>query len=351
MDFSDGLKELVQNISKYKDKVTNEEMTKTAFVMPFFELLGYDTRNPFEFMPEFTADIGESKGEKVDYAIILRSETQMLIEAKPCYDDLSKHDKQLMRYFHASNAKIGILTNGIRYKFFTDLEAKNKMDSKPFLEINLLNIRENEIVELKKFFKSNFNINSILSTAETLKYSNAIKKLITSQIEEPSDNFITYVLSEIYDGKKNQKAKDKFKEVIKKSMNQVLNEMVRTRLEEALPKEEEEEEEPILEGKRIVTTEEELEGFSIIKAILHEYVKDINKITYKDTISYFGVLYDNNTRKWICRLFFDGPKKYIIFPVFKAGSKTGDEIKISINKMSDIYKCKEELKKVVKNYL
>lgn len=358
MDFGDNLKALSEKIIKYKDRVTNEEMTKTAFVMPFFELLGYDTRNPFEFMPEFTADIGDSKGEKVDYAIILNDETQILIEAKPCNDNLEKHDKQLMRYFHASNAKIGILTNGIIYKFFTDLEEKNKMDTKPFLEIDLLNIRDNEIAELKKFFKSNFDINNILSTAEILKYSNSIKKLIISEFEEPSDNFVTFILSEIYDGQKNQKVKDKFRDIIKKSINQVINDMVRNKLEGALSKNEDlpAVEESVTEDipsteNTIVTTAEELEGYGIVKSILHEFIPDISKIEYKDTQSYFGILYEGNIRKWICRLYFNTANKYISFPEFDESGAKINEKKIQINNLNDIYKYKKELKASVNNYL
>ena len=150
MDFAEQLKLLIDKIIKYKDQINTEEATKTAFIMPFFDLLGYDTRNPIEFIPEFTCDIGTKKGEKIDYAIHIDNQPTILIECKWCGENLEKHDAQLMRYFSVSQAKIGILTNGIIYKFFTDLEETNKMDSKPFLEINLLSIRDNEIVELKK---------------------------------------------------------------------------------------------------------------------------------------------------------------------------------------------------------
>ena len=136
MDFAEQLKLLIDKIIKYKDQINTEEATKTAFIMPFFDLLGYDTRNPIEFIPEFTCDIGTKKGEKIDYAIHIDNQPTILIECKWCGENLEKHDAQLMRYFSVSQAKIGILTNGIIYKFFTDLEETNKMDSKPLLEIN-----------------------------------------------------------------------------------------------------------------------------------------------------------------------------------------------------------------------
>lgn len=351
MDLKDNLLELSNKIDKYKDRVTNEEMTKTAFILPFFDYLGYDTRNPFEFQAEFTADLASSKGEKVDYAILIDDEPKILIEAKEISDDLEKHDKQLMRYFHATPAKIGILTNGIKYKFFTDLEEPNKMDSKPFLEINMSDIRDQDITELKKFFKNNYDEENILNSAEELKYSNAIKKLMRVNFENPSENFVTYVLSEVYEGVKTQKVKDKFMGTVKKSVNQLINEMVRNKLEGALGDEEvevEEIQEDINEAEeknQIETTQEELEGFAIIKAILHEVSNNINEVTYKDTVRYFNVLIDNNTRKWICRLFFNTDNKYISFPCFdESGNKIKKENKIQIENLNEIYKYKNLLK-------
>ena len=347
MDFKDNLNELVKKIGKYRERVTNEEMTKTAFIMPFFELLGYDTRDPFEFHPEFTADIADAKGEKVDYAILINDEPQILIEAKECSDTLDKHDKQLMRYFHTTRAKIAILTNGIIYKFFTDLDEENKMDTKPFLEIDLLSIKENEINELKKFFKSNFDIGNILTTAEELKYSNAIKKLLKNELEEPTENFVTYILGEVYEGVKTQKVKDKFKNIINKSTTQLINDIVRNRLEGALetkletvPEQGDSENDIAEEIKDLVeTTGEELEAFAIIKAILHELADDIDKIEYKDTVRYFNVLYEGNTRKWICRFYFNTDNKYIAFPIFdEDGNKSKKENKMLLEKgINEIY--------------
>ena len=355
MDFKDNLNELIKKIGKYKERVTNEEMTKTAFIMPFFELLGYDTRDPFEFHPEFTADIADFKGEKVDYAILINDEPQILIEAKDCNNNLEKHDRQLMRYFHVTRAKIGILTNGILYKFFTDLDETNKMDAKPFLEIDLLKIKDNEINELKKFFKNNFDIENILTTAEELKYSSAIKKLLKTELETPSDNFITYVLSEVYDGIKTQKMKDKFKSIIKNSTTQLINDIVRNRLEGALEDKSEltpeEEVIEINETKEIITTQEELEAFAIVKSMLHNELDDINKIEYKDTLSYFGILFEGNIRKWICRLYLNTDNKYIAFPIYdENGNKIGKENKILLeNGINDIYKYKNLIIESLKN--
>ena len=361
MDFKDGILELSKKIEKYKDRVTNEEMTKTAFILPFFELLGYDTRNPFEFHAEFTADIADAKGEKVDYAILIDDIPRILIEAKDCNNTLDKADKQLMRYFNVTEAKIGVLTNGIIYKFYTDLEQPNIMDNKPFLEVNLLNIKDNEMAELKKFFKSAFDINTILNSAEELKYSNSIKKVLKKEFEEPSEAFINFILNEVYEGIKTQKVKEKFSQTIKKSISEFLNDIVRTKLEGALEVNKIEEakidnaEENIetdIKKSNVITTEEEIRGLAIVKSLLHGEV-DVSRISYKDTSNYFNILLDNNIRKWVCRLYFNTDNKYISFPeIDPTGSKTNKEIKILLeHNLDSIYDLKSKIIESLKIYL
>lgn len=184
--------------------------------MPFFATLGYDLFNPTEFVPEFTADVGIKKGEKVDYAIVLDGKPTILIEAKSINQQLTKHDSQLFRYFGTTTSKFGILTNGEEYKFFTDLDEPNKMDLTPFLTINITKIKDNQIPELAKFHKDNFDVDKITSSAAELKYLSSLKSYLTSELNEPSDNFVKYLLGEIYDGMKTKQTIEKFKPIIKK---------------------------------------------------------------------------------------------------------------------------------------
>ena len=149
MEFEEKLKEFIERIEKLKDIINTEEATKTSLIMPFFNILGYDVFNPNEFIPEFVADVGIKKGEKVDYAIALNNKITILIEAKSVNENLKKHDSQLFRYFGTSEAKLAILTNGIEYRFYTDLEEANKMDTAPFLTINLLEIKDTDIQDIK----------------------------------------------------------------------------------------------------------------------------------------------------------------------------------------------------------
>lgn len=358
MDLKDNIEELAKKIEKYKDRVINEEMTKTAFVLPFFDMLGYDTRNPFEFHAEFTADIADAKGEKVDYAVLIDDVPRILIECKDCNNALENSDKQLTRYFNVTPAKIGVLTNGIVYKFYTDLEKPNMMDERPFLEINLLKIKDYQINELKKFARNSFDLDNILNSAEELKYSNLIKKLLKTEFENPSENFITYILNEIYDGVKTQKVKDRFTGTIKKSINEFLNDIVRTKLEGALEvnknietKVEENISEQIIEETECgpVTTEEEKEGYSIVKALAHGAI-DLERITYKDTLNYFSVTIDDKVTKWICRLYFNGTTKFIKFPEVDNEGFKDRGAKIPINSINDLYSFKDKIIESIKLY-
>ena len=114
MDFKDDIKQLSERVPKLKDLAKTEEATKNAFIMPFIKTLGYDVFNPMEVVPEFIADIGIKKGEKIDYAIFKDGKPTILIECKHWEQNLNIHDVQLLRYFHVvPDAKFTIMTNGI----------------------------------------------------------------------------------------------------------------------------------------------------------------------------------------------------------------------------------------------
>ena len=354
MDFVDQIGQLSDRVAKMKQQLLTEEATKTALIMPFIQTLGYDVFNPLEVIPEFTSDIGTKKGEKVDYAIMQNNRLVMLIECKGINDKLTNHDTQLIRYFHACEAKFAILTNGQIYKFYTDLEDHNKLDDKPFFEIDLLNIKEQQVSELKKFHKSNFDIDKIISTASELKYTSAIKSILNSESEDPSEAFVRFFIPQVYTGKATAKVLDQFTEIVKKAMNQWLSDKVSNRLKSALEKESEankEEAKKIDESinneeqkKNVETTEEEIEGFLIIRGILRQKV-DVKRVFYRDTQSYFGVIFDDNNRKPICRLHLNGGKKYIeLFDEEKNG------IKHELASLDDIYNHSDQLIQTISYY-
>lgn len=341
MDFVDKLNQLIARIETIKDNIQTEEATKTSMVMPFFQLLGYDVFNPLEFTPEYTADVGIKKGEKVDYAIMDENGLPViLIEAKWCGDSLDKHGSQLFRYFSTTTAKFGILTNGIVYRFYTDLDEVNIMDERPFLEFDLTDIKDSLIPELKKFQRQSFDIELIHNSASELKYGGLIKQLLFQQFSSPTDDFVKYVLSEVYDGVKTQKMVESFKPIIKKAFSQFMNELINDRLQTAIKNEDVVQDDKDVEEPQptsnIITTDEEIESFFIIKSILHEYLTEVDhKLTYKDTQTYFGILLDGNTWKCVCRLYLSEQRKKIIFPKI--------EKSYYLKSIDDLYAFKDEL--------
>jgi hypothetical protein len=340
MDFKDQLKQVGDRIAKLKESIQTEEATKNAFIMPFLQALGYDVFNPLEVVPEFTCDIGTKQGEKIDYAIFKDGEPTILVECKHWRQNLNLHEGQLLRYFNVSKASFGILTNGIEYLFYSDLIEPNKMDDKPFLELNLENIKDSAIEEVKKFHKSYFNLDAVLSTATELKYMKDLKVVINSEMSNPSEDFVRLLAKQVYSGVITKKQLDIFTDLIKRTFSHAINEMISDRLKAALDNEKQAEAQalqatlnPVAENSSgIVTTEEELDGFRIVKAILRKEISP-DRIFYKDTQSYFNILLDDSIRKTICRLYFNNPaKKYMAL-----FGQDGKDSRVEIKNLDDIY--------------
>ncbi len=353
MDFKDQIKLLSERVIKLKENIQTEEATKTAFILPFLQTLGYDVFDPTEVVPEFTCDLGIKKGEKIDYALHKEGQPIILIECKHWQDDLSSRNGQLFRYFHVSNARFGILTNGVVYRFYTDLVEKNKMDEKPFFEFNMERYRESQVDKLREFHKSYFDLDTILNTASELKYTNEIRSAIIREVGDPSDEFVKYFARPIYPGRFNDVVMEQFRSIVRQAFAQYTNDYMNERLKSAIsadtvvenraePKAGEEAAAESAPSKgddnRIVTTEEELQGFYIVRSILYPEIDDIARVAYRDTISYFGILLDDNNRKPICRLHFNSSNKYLeTFDSEKKGTKH------LLESLDDIYKYRQEL--------
>jgi len=352
MDLLDKIQDIANKVKKLGESLQTEEATKNALIMPFISALGYDVFDPSEVIPEFVADVGIKKGEKVDYAVKKDDKVIFLIECKRSIASLSNnHASQLHRYFHVTSARFGILTNGIEYRFYSDLEQPNKMDEKPFFIFNMLNYKEHQINELKKFSKTTFSLDEIVNTASKLKYVNAIKHILNEELEEPSESFVKFFASQIYSGRITQTRADQFTKIVKNAFSQFIKSKISESFETALSKNEENENQENIDEEinlvekedGIVTTEEEIEGYHIIKAVLRNDV-DVKRIAMRDTKSYCGILLDDNNRKPICRLQFNSSNHYISIFSNKV------EEKIPIEKLEDIYKYSEKLKNTVKEY-
>ncbi len=355
MEFLEKINQFSDRVESLIGQIQTEEATKTALIMPFFQMLGYDVFNPSEFVPEYTADVGIKKGEKVDYAIFLDGQLSILIEAKPVNEDLNKHGSQLFRYFATTPARFGILTNGIIYKFYTDLDAPNKMDEKPFLEFNLLDTKDALIPEIKKFEKLNFNSDNILTSAAELKYTHEIKKVLNNELANPSDDFIRLMLKDVYNGVKTQNVIDRFRNTTKKAFNQFINDTLNDRLKAVMQTQVDLpaasidlDNQPVTtddEKHSIVTTLEELEAFAIVKTILKSTVPPA-RIFYRDTESYMGILLDDNKLKWICRIAFGKSQISLYIP-----DESKKPQRYTIRSINDIYSYEGQLVEVVSRYI
>lgn len=354
MDFKDHIKLLGERVTKLRDQIHTEEATKNAFIMPFIQALGYDVFNPLEVVPEYITDIGTKKGEKIDYLILKDSLPSLLIECKHIGQNLAIHDGQLLRYFHVSKARFALLTNGLVFRFYTDLVEPNKMDEKPFLEFNITEIKDNQIEELKKFHKSYFDVNNIVSTATDLKYTNELKHLIHQELTEPSEAFVRHFAKQVYPNMITAKVLEQFTALTKKSVNHYISDLITDRLKTALNKETEAAQvadaEPApkpdlapVENK-IETTAEELEAFFIVKAILRSKFAG-ERVVHRDAQSYFAILLDDNNRKTLCRLYLNGKKKYIA-----TINDQKQEVKNELNTLDDIYKYSDLLMQTAEAY-
>jgi hypothetical protein len=309
--------------------------------------LGYDAFNPTEVVPEFTADIGLKKGEKVDYAIFQDGVPILIIECKKWRENLSVHNSQLFRYFHVTKTRFALLTNGITYQFYTDLDEKNKMDQKPFLEFDITNLKDNVIVEIAKFHKSSFDVNNIVNNASSLKFIKEIRKQINDELTNPSNEFVKLFANKVYSGRLTEKVMEEFKDLVQRGFNQFISEKINDRLNAALNKEaqqQHEEQIETVEENRVFTSEEEMEAYRIIVAILRRKLPT-NRIVYRDTQSYFGILLDDNNRKPLCRLHLNGGKKYI--GLFNENKNEGKQL---IQSIDDIYLFEKELLETVSLY-
>lgn len=341
MEFKDELKKFVERIETVKDMTQTEEATKMSLIVPFFQLLGYDVFNPLKFCPEYTADVGIKKGEKVDYAILSDGKPIILIEAKASNKKLDKHSSQLFRYFVTTPAKFAILTNGIEYKFYTDLDESNKMDKAPFLEVNLLHLKEHQFAQIAKFREGHLDIDEILESASLLKYSTIFRSHFEQQLKSPSDDFVKLFLQPVYKGTKTQAVIEKFRPILVRALNDYINESLNEKMQAVSTSCNEQS----YKTAAALTENDQWDILPVLKEILSSTI-DTNKIVLKHTGSYTAVLYENNVRKWICRLSMTGSQNILVIP-----DENKKELKYPIETIEEVKDYSEQIIEVALRYL
>jgi hypothetical protein len=361
MDLAEEIDQVASRAEDQVERIESEEATKHVLIIPFIKGLGYDPYDLQEVIPEFTADFAEQKGEKVDYALMQDGKPAVLIECKTVGKTLSVDQAaQLFRYFQVTDARIGILTNGVKYRFFSDLEESNKMDERPFHELNLFEYTDQEVEELKGLRNSTFDLDEMIDAAHDLKYRKALRKYLENQWHNPEDEFVHWLTGKVYEGRITQNVRDQFRSIVEGALHQLVHDKVRGRLSSALqeeqasaaeelslPKEEKEDELPdgvVKVDGEVVTLEEELEAYRIVQAILREVV-DVSRVAKRDLKSYFNVLLDDTNRQPICRFHFHSKTKRIgLFDEKK------NEERVQIETLVDIYDHADRLRKAVQFY-
>ena len=337
--FPEALEEIKLRTRDLGAVLKTEEATKHSLVLPFLAALGYDVFNPLEIVPEFIADIGESKGEKVDYAVFNGPNIAMLVECKTYGATLDvKKANQLLRYFNTREAKVGVLTNGDQYQFYTDLDKPNVMDSVPFLDVHISSLSTTEVDELAKFCKDQFDIEDVLSSASELRYTKEIKAAVSAEWDNPSDNYVRFFVSDIYHGRMTERVRDQFRAIVRRSVQSLLREKIEERLKiAAMPSPDTDDGEPEVEvpGRHAkaesVFTEEEQFGLNIVRAIVAADVDPV-RIVERDFQSYCNVLLDDNRNRRICRFYFSETKKTVgLF------GEDGKEYGVELAQVSDLY--------------
>lgn len=351
------LRDLGARANRIMASIQTEEACKNAFVMPFLGALGYDVFNPEEVVPEFTADVGIKKGEKVDYAIRKDGVVVMLVECKWSGKALSiENASQLFRYFTVTSARCAILTNGLVYQFYTDIDEPNKMDSHPFFVFNLLDFTELHVEELTKFSKQLFDINNVIGAAATMKHTNAIKQILAAELSEPSEAFVKLLASRVIEGRLTASVMAQFTAVVQRAFAEFIRDRLSDRLKSALRDEAPQVMDSVAAANvvmpvaaddadaDIVTTDEEKDAYNIVKAICRQWVEP-RRVVMRDAKSYCAVLLDDNNRKPIIRLHFNAQsRKYI--SLFK---NKVDE-RVDIESIDDIFKYADRIGETIKEY-
>lgn len=349
MTLTEKLRALASRVEQHHDSILTEEATKNALVMPFLQVLGYDVFNPSVVIPEFVVDVGVKKGEKVDYALKKDDQIIAIVECKPFKSNLAEQQfNQLYRYFSVTEARIALLTNGIEYWFYTDLDNQNKMDDQPFFKFDLTGFRGPHVQQLEKFRSDDFDLSGILDTASFLKFSSLVQSEIAREMENPSEDLVRLFATRVYPGRFTKSVRDQFYPILRVAFRDLIRDQVSQRLTSALEATstksggagEVEIPEP---ASDIETTEEEIDAFNIVRAIVREVV-EVQRVTMRDAKSYCAILLDDNNRKPVARLHFNRKQKYVGLFTHK------NEERVPIEGVDDLFDFADRFRDTVREY-
>ncbi|PIF61643.1 MULTISPECIES: type I restriction enzyme HsdR N-terminal domain-containing protein [unclassified Flavobacterium] len=278
---------------------SNEAQTRKFLIEPFFFMLNYVST---DLIPEYNADFGDRVSQKIDYAIVLNKKDTILIEAKKQNSKLTdKEAGQLNGYFNnTKNSKIAILTNGVEYRFYSDVVEPNIIDNKPFFLFNLSSYTENDIEGLLKFDKRFIKIKEIVESAQEIVFAESFEDSLFKELLAPSKDLLKII-------HRNMLFKTKFNEETQGKMINLINSSLLKCLYDKKVIEESNS-----NSQGVITTELEIQAYHIIRTLLIQNKKIPNeRISYKDFKSFFNISIDDSSKKVICKLGFNNGKMKI----------------------------------------
>jgi hypothetical protein len=304
---------------------TTEETTKQALILPLLDILGFSAYDPSKVRAEHFSDFpGAKVSERVDYALFCNGVPVMFIEAKAHNQNLTNHCPQLGRYFNATpEVAIAAITNGQEWRFFTDLVNKNVMDTKPFLTLDLAQPIDDDAVQLLRFHHDQFQPDALRALAEESIYLSEFKQALTTLLRDCDIDFVKYVA-----GRANiqrtftARFLDTVQPLVKQALAQSISGLVASSLNTTpVPQPEPitvvtvaalepdtDEIDPL--NSKIVTNAHERRLLEVCQEIL-----PTENLQGKDTESYYSVLYEGKSNRWLVRFWSDKKRPAIEFGI------------------------------------
>ena len=342
-------------------RLQTEEASKQALVLPFIQAMGYDIFDHAEVIPEYTADHGTKQGEKVDYAIMCDGKPIIIFECKQAGDPLNvERASQLSRYFHNTEARIGVLTGGLRYKFYSDLDAENKMDESPFLEFDIRALDSKVIAELERFAKGQFNIEDIKTSASKMLHIAGTKEYLGKMHQHPDEAFVRLIAAAVGyppdGGRMSAPRLEYFTGLVRESFQGFVRDRIESTVRSAIARQDTDDDTASTEDASeisgdtdrtegdIITTVEEQEAYEMVKAIVSNVVTP-ERVTIHDTKFYCAVVIDGNSRQTVCRFRFGPRGKNLCFGPF------GQEERYQLESLANIADYADRLREAAAGYL
>jgi len=347
MKLKEHLTQLGAKIESQKiDQKFDEAQTKLLYINPFIEILGYRTSEHADVIAEWPADFAARSRDKVDYALRKNGTEILIIECKRFHEKVGKHGHQLSDYFNnLPLLRFGILTNGTIYHFYTDIDTRNIMDPEPFFDFNVTDFNDEQVRILEMFCKENFDEKSIIEKARRLTYSRDIRKVLYSEMTNPTKDFIKFIAEKAYLEKKRgsitERIRNLFDELVNLSLPIVINQLIRDRMIRLKPSADNGTREA---ESKVITTEEEREAYFIVKSIIRRKIS-AERVGFKDAQAYFSIRIDESSHKTVCRLYLNSNKKHIcIYDMDR------NETKFDIESIDNIFDLSGQLLKSVSIY-